>query len=421
MAPPSSPPPRLAWLDALRGVAALVVAFHHGSYHYLPGLRRALLPHVNLGAWGVLVFFLVSGYIVPASLERTGSVRRFWISRVHRIHPLLVFALAVVLLVAALGGRPLAGNPRTGTGVAVDVLAHLTMVQDLLGVPNAVNVLWTLSYEMVFYLLVVALFAAGLHRRSAGVAMTLAVAAAALAAILPVAALSRGLGVRPVVVAAAVLLAAAIGLGCSARPALVRAGALLGGLLGAVLVLGNSRIDPWQGLIVLAVMFLGTAIHRADHGQGTWRGVLAAGAVVAGVAAGLGAWRQVNMIDAESDGAWPLTLVLAMAFFAAVRALRHRRMPRALTWFGVVSYSVYLLHPLLLIIADALFGRPGRDVPLYMAAFLAALLAVCAVSHRLVERPMQRLGGRVARRYAPAGRPEPDPAPVPLTSAPGRG
>ncbi|MFD0536999.1 hypothetical protein ACFQY7_27985 [Actinomadura luteofluorescens] len=43
----------------------------------------------------------------------------------------------------------------------------MTMLQDVLNVPNAMNVLWTLSYEMAFYLLVVALFVVGGHRRSA--------------------------------------------------------------------------------------------------------------------------------------------------------------------------------------------------------------------------------------------------------------
>jgi peptidoglycan/LPS O-acetylase OafA/YrhL len=40
-----------------------------------------------LGLYGVFVFFMVSGYIVPASLERRGSVRGFWVSRVFRLYP----------------------------------------------------------------------------------------------------------------------------------------------------------------------------------------------------------------------------------------------------------------------------------------------------------------------------------------------
>ena len=42
---------------------------------------------IDLGKYGVLLFFLVSGYVIPMSLERHGSLRRFWIGRLFRIYP----------------------------------------------------------------------------------------------------------------------------------------------------------------------------------------------------------------------------------------------------------------------------------------------------------------------------------------------
>src|SRR5690606_33168404 len=121
---------------------------------YLPSLREWLADWFDPGRCGVLVFFMVSGYIIPASLERRGSVRNFWIGRFFRIYPLLaVTSLLAVLphLLGVLGLR--AGLEQYSPATAV--LAHATMLQDLLDVPNAMNVLWTLSYEMAFYLLVV--------------------------------------------------------------------------------------------------------------------------------------------------------------------------------------------------------------------------------------------------------------------------
>ncbi|MFD0855641.1 acyltransferase family protein, partial [Actinomadura adrarensis] len=176
--PTSGSTVRLGWLDALRGIAALVVALHHGTYEYLPQFRHEILYFLDPGDCGVLLFFLVSGYIIPASLERTGSVRRFWISRAFRIYPLLLVVLAAVLILDLTGLKAM----RAGTLDAYEpvgaVLAHLTMMQDLLAVPNAVNVLWTLSFEMAFYLLVVGLFGlGGLHRRSVTITVVLAVAA----------------------------------------------------------------------------------------------------------------------------------------------------------------------------------------------------------------------------------------------------
>ncbi|HEY9524978.1 MAG TPA: acyltransferase family protein, partial [Thermopolyspora sp.] len=71
---PATAGSRLAWLDALRGVGALAVV----AEHMLPWLVPSWRPHwFNLGMYGVLVFFLVSGYIIPASLERRGDVRTF--------------------------------------------------------------------------------------------------------------------------------------------------------------------------------------------------------------------------------------------------------------------------------------------------------------------------------------------------------
>jgi peptidoglycan/LPS O-acetylase OafA/YrhL len=84
---------RLAWLDALRGFAALCVVFDHGSTLLILPARSFLYQWLNLGQYGVFVFFLVSGYIVPASLERKGSVRGFWISRAFRLYPMFLVAL----------------------------------------------------------------------------------------------------------------------------------------------------------------------------------------------------------------------------------------------------------------------------------------------------------------------------------------
>ena len=111
-ATPDGKTARLAWLDLLRGVAAMVVALHHATYYFTPTLRAGHLPWFDPGLYGVLVFFLVSGYIVPASLERHGQVRSFWISRITRIYPLLTVACAITVLPFLLGVRGL----RAGLG-----------------------------------------------------------------------------------------------------------------------------------------------------------------------------------------------------------------------------------------------------------------------------------------------------------------
>ena len=104
---------RLAWLDALRGIAALCVVYAHFGTRVLPAVHKAVYGVFDPGLYGVLVFFLVSGYIVPASLERKGSVRNFWLSRLFRLFPLFVFAIAAVLLLHEFGWASVRQRTRT--------------------------------------------------------------------------------------------------------------------------------------------------------------------------------------------------------------------------------------------------------------------------------------------------------------------
>jgi hypothetical protein len=52
---------RLAWLDVLRGVAALAVVFNHFGYFLPPVVKNPVYQWINPGDYGVFVFFLISG------------------------------------------------------------------------------------------------------------------------------------------------------------------------------------------------------------------------------------------------------------------------------------------------------------------------------------------------------------------------
>jgi peptidoglycan/LPS O-acetylase OafA/YrhL len=430
--PPSTPAPerpgappepsRLAWLDLLRGVAAMVVALHHATYYYTPQWRGQMVDWFDPGRYGVLVFFLVSGYIVPASLERHGRLRNFWISRAFRIYPLLLLACTVYVLPFLFGVRGLrAGLEQYDPVIAV--LAHLTMLQDVLAVPNAINVLWTLSYEMAFYLLVAALFATGMHRRSAPIAVLLVVAAVLAGGLLPMTLLSRTMGTGPVVVTTAVVFAAAIAAAVSGRPVLRVAGCVLGATLATALVLVNGRVGPWEGLTILAVMFTGTALYRAERHQiARSTAVLTAAAVLAGAIAA-GVWNaHSSMAAAQAQGFglyWSGSIVLAAMTFAVGWALRHRAIPGWLTGLGTMSFSIYLLHSVLLMLFDQFFGMPDHDDPLRLLLFVLVLLAVSWAAHRFIEAPAQRLGRRLVRRRPPLAPSTPATPPPTHSSAAG--
>ncbi|GLY79258.1 hypothetical protein Airi01_075250 [Actinoallomurus iriomotensis] len=368
-----------------------MVAVHHASYDYMPRAREVMLQWFDPGTYGVMVFFLVSGYIIPASLERSGSVRRFWISRLVRIYPLWVLACSVAAALMSAGIY----RSRGGPGGLIAVVAHMTMLQDLLAVHGILNVLWTLSYEMAFYLLTVALFMLGIHRRSITVALVFSIAGLLLGGILPTAALSREWDGDMVIVITAIAMAGTVVL-ASRRYVF---GGVLGGVLALALVLLNGRVSPGEGLVILAVMFTGTAIYRVERAQIGRRAMASALGVVLAATLATGVWRVYGQ-DTQAQRAWCLTIVSAAVTFGLGLALRRRRITRSLTLLGRMSYSVYLLHPVLLAVMRVTFGngpdRPSHGSLPLLILFVSVLLVSSWTVWRMVEVPMQRLGHRLA-------------------------
>ena len=390
----------MAWLDALRGFAALAVFFEHSLQPLLPEVRLPVKTHFEPGWFGVMVFFLVSGYIVPASLERKGHLPTFLVSRFLRLYPLFFVAAAGMAVLVALGWT----DPHIWWRSRAQslVLGHLTMLQNLLNMPNWINVLWTLSYEMAFYLLLVAMFTLGVNRRGTISALAFAAAAVLGAAILPVALLSAGGSGRMLTVTPAVTVLVAAGLAAVLRGSgLIRqAGALvIGGTVLVLLAVNQSYPGPWQGLLILATMSSGTVLYRAERGEISRRE--AAWVALVPLA---GIWLARDELGLQT------ALVAAWITFLAGLALRHRRMPRALAWLGLVSYSIYLLHPLLLESVEWFWPEPLLvPVPLRLAVLAcvaALLLGLSALTWNFVEAPAQRLGRRIAARFI-LGRLEP--------------
>jgi peptidoglycan/LPS O-acetylase OafA/YrhL len=397
---------RLGWLDVLRGVAALCVVFDHLSFYLLQHVKADVYQWFNLGDYGVFVFFMISGYIVPASLERKGSVRTFWVSRIFRLYPLylLAIALAVVLYAMHVGGlRGEGADPETS------IYSQLLMMSNVLAGANLPNVVWSLSYEMVFYLLLTALFMAGIHRRSSRYALGFAVAAVALGGLLPQAYFTNNLG-SPRLIALFADLAVITGLALAVvlrgMPRLL--GAVLAAVVGLTLLAFNGGwIWPWEALSILALMFTGTMLYRAEQGRYPWRNAIAVAVTVLGLAIAAGvwhshAWGMSAPAELVWERRWITSFLLAGVTFGAGLALRHVRWPRALTWLGLISYSVYLLHPLVIEVYHHL-AWSHRNYTTWQQVLLAVglaavVIALSSLTYVFLERPMQDVGRRLARR-----------------------
>ncbi|GAA4178177.1 acyltransferase [Gryllotalpicola koreensis] len=149
------PRPRLssrarAGLDAARACSAVYVVLHHTSTA-LP--MPPLLTHaLSLGQEAVMVFFLLSGFVIFANeADRVRDLRSFYLRRLRRIYPLVLIAMGVSTIVWALGIIQSGPSWRS-------TLATLFSVDDLTSKPGVVsgaylnNVpLWSLSYEVFFY------------------------------------------------------------------------------------------------------------------------------------------------------------------------------------------------------------------------------------------------------------------------------
>jgi peptidoglycan/LPS O-acetylase OafA/YrhL len=186
-----------------------------------------------------------------AWLERKGSIRSFWVSRACRLYPLYLVAVGVMIVLWACGIGSLAGmNSDPVTSSFADVF----MLQSVLWAPTLPNVVWSLAYEMVFYLMLTALFLGGVHRRSSRYALVFGAAAVALGGILNPGTLSYSLFTPGVVVAItdSVVLAGLV-LALAGRGRTRTAGAALAAATGMLVVIFNSGYAaPWESFTIFS-------------------------------------------------------------------------------------------------------------------------------------------------------------------------
>ena len=408
---------RYAWLDTLRGLAATAVVIRHLGLYILTGQIFPVVRRFDLGVYGVMLFFLVSGYIIPASLERRGSVQAFWVGRVFRIYPLVILTVVATALIVPRGYTVL--EPATFQHPWLSTAANGMLLQDLLGMGNSLPVLWTLCYEMVFYFMVTALFMYGWHRRSAEISVGFAAAALVVGASLPAlgAPSAQDLATQHRVLAVAVVFVPSLlGLVSGIRTLQLASATVLAGT-GLWLVTHSARTTGWESLTIFATMFAGTVIYRAERGQISKAVAWACALFVFTAAVTVGALYN-RTADAHyltwtnTAESWCTAIIGAWLTFGIGMLLRHRRVPRPLAWLGEVSFSVYILHTVLI---SVMVWVMRDKVPNSVAAqaawaggYLVVFLIACWLTYRLVEMPMLNVGKRVARWLADRDRPRPD-------------
>ncbi|WP_371619451.1 acyltransferase family protein [Streptomyces sp. NBC_00454] len=171
---------RLAALDGLRLVAALmVVVYHYAALsrpwgHDPATIFPTLQNFAQFGWLGVEIFFVVSGFVICMSVWGR-TVGDFAISRVSRLFPAYWVAVPLTALVVKIW--PEVHSIRGWD----DVLVNLTMLQAGNNTRNIDDVYWTLFVELKFYVLMAVVVLCGVTYRNMVVFCGVWTVAAALA------------------------------------------------------------------------------------------------------------------------------------------------------------------------------------------------------------------------------------------------
>ena len=162
-------------VDALRGVAVLLVLLHHLDIGVLVDGSAWLLPLKLLheaGFLGVSLFLVLSGFSIHLRVASGGSfaARPFLLRRFVRLQPTYYVALAFALLLALVGvlaghgwPQPRWGLPGTPIPAWALLLTHLSVLAGTIVPPGWLSITWSLALEEQIYLLYAAV--AGRLRR----------------------------------------------------------------------------------------------------------------------------------------------------------------------------------------------------------------------------------------------------------------
>jgi len=364
-----SAPGRVAELDGLRGIAILLVLLIH-FWRYPIGYE-VLNRFARAGWVGVDLFFVLSGYLITGILwgqrHSVHYYRNFYARRVLRIFPLYYLLLVVVFVILPLHrAGPELVAARAEWPLYVAYLANVPVVLHGWRLPS-LDITWSLAIEEQFYL-------------------------------------CWPLGVRRLGPRALTALLACVVVGVPILRTIARLGLGVGWI--PTFVLTVFRVDSLAigGLIALCLQ-QGLVTSEWLRHQARW--VLGLLGPVLLVLIASGHFERSSLLISA------IGYSLVSIFFAGLlvwglfptrparRVLGHPLLRR----IGIVSYGIYIVHPLCLMVVMAVRARLGLDLDgatssslidstVVLLCSAAFAYVVAELSFRLFEQPILRLKDR---------------------------
>jgi peptidoglycan/LPS O-acetylase OafA/YrhL len=371
---------RVWFAQGLRGIAAMLVCIDHlflffwiqngvsAAYAHTEPLDRTIDAtqyraavilgdlRLSLGMLGVAVFFLISGFVIPMSLERL-KPGRFLVARAFRIYPTYIAGLAIVALFVAFASG-------TFPWSASATVANASLLRDWTWSEFIAPVSWSLEIEIKFYVLcAVVVWLSSLARSRALVAVC------------------------------------AVGCGLAA---IARYGA--DSFAATDLHLAQVAWVFADDAKYIAFMFVGVCFYNLFRGNWGPRRFAATSAVLLGLfvlAFSMSPQRVFWQHYAVGYGT-------ALVIFTGCFALRgHLPYARPVNFLADISYPLYVVHQVVGFVLLTAFYNLHPQPFLNALEALACVIVIAWMMHRLVEVPSNRIGKRVANWRRPRRVPAP--------------
>lgn len=345
----------------MRGIAALLVVWQHTTEYllqatasnHLDSIARPIIQTIDPGRVGVICFFLISGFIIPSSLKHRheNALREFAIKRFFRLYPAYWLSILLAILVDTLILMQATPSP-------AQVIANATMAQNILGYTHIQGLYWTLQVELIFYGLCALLFHLNALHDTKKILLTIVI--------------------------------------CIAVFAIINAA-------GTKLhVINRFNKELFYTPFLLGVMLCGTLLRMwTNHSnRATLKLMLYGFVMVFSIPAvnWLLSFKGVALIADPSR--FLISHLVGLGLFVAAITL-WKKPPSPLKRLGVISYSIYLLHPIVMhalfpISSDRQFWSGTPDGLAFQIA--TSMLTTCLVSElifRYIESPSNETATRL--------------------------